>query len=668
MKTNKNIKKKHLNLLKRSCAAFLAVALTFSFTTSVSAADISGGKEEVVYAMLNNDGSINGMYVVNIFDKNGSIEDHGDYSSVRNLTTNDKITQNSNKITVTNTGEKLYYEGTLKKLLLPWNISIKYYLDGKEYPAKEIAGKTGYLTIKLNITQNKNCNDIFYKNYALQATFTLDSNKCKNIKADGATIANVGSDKQLTYTVMPDKGADVTITADATNFEMKAATINGIRLNLNIKVDDAKLMEKVDELKNAVNRLDNGAGDLKNGASNLKDGTDKLLYGTNELKTGSANLDSGAATLKSGIDQVQEGLNELNSKSSSLRSGSAQVTSALLDIQRGLSKTTITSDNIDALVNASSGIKAGINGIYSGIDALKSNVGYSKYKAAMVGGGLDIDKLKSGNMQAINTLSTQISTLTASYNQIKDVPAYATQAAKLKTQIDELTGIVTLFTGNNASIDGTENYLNHVSSSINQLYDGVATLKSQYEVFDTKIVELGGTLSSMYVNMTKLSNGINTLVEKYSALDNGINDYTNGIAKIISGYSGIVSGVSNLADGSKRLSDGSGALYSGTSNLMDGSSKLYSGTVDLKNGTGKFKENTSNINTQVNDQIDGVLSKLTGDGSKDVSFVSNENTGVQSVQFVIKTNAIEVKKMIDHTKKTTKVLTVWQKFLNLFGL
>lgn len=668
MKTNKNIKKKHLNLLGRSCAAFLAIALTFSFTASASAADISSDKEEVVYAMLNNDGSINGMYVVNIFDKNGSIVDHGDYSAVRNLTTNDKISQNGNNITVTNTGEKLYYEGTLKKLLLPWNISIKYYLDGKEYSAKEIAGKTGSITIKMNITQNKNCDDTFYKNYALQAAFTLNTNKCKNIKADGATIANVGSDKQLTYTIMPDKGADVTITTDVKDFEMKAATINGIKLNLNIKVDDAKLMEKVDELKNGVNKLDDGACDLKNGASDLKDGTDKLVSGTNELKTGSANLDSGAVSLEYGIDQVQAGLNELNSKSSSLRSGSAQVKSALLDIQAGLSKAAITSDNINALVNASSGIKAGINGIYSGIDSLKSNVGYSQYKAAMTGGGLDIDKLKSGNVQAINTLSAQISTLTASYNQIKNVPAYAAQATQLKKQIDQLTGIVTLLTGNNAAIGGTENYLNHVSSSITQLYDGAAMLKSQYEVFDTKIAELGQALSSMSVNMAKLSNGINTLVEKYSALDSGINDYTNGVAKIISGYSGIVSGVSNLAYGSKKLSDGSSALYNGTTDLMDGSSELYGGTVDLKNGTGEFKEKTSNINTQVSDQIDEVLSKLTGDGSKPVSFVSNENTEVQSVQFVIKTNDIEVQKMIDNTKKTKKVLTVWQKFLNLFGL
>ena len=668
MKNIKNIKKKHLNLLGRSCAAFLTVAFIFSFKTYASVADIPRGKEEVVYAMLNNDGSINGMYVVNIFDKKGSINDYGDYSSVRNLTTKDKISQNGNNITVTNTGEKLYYEGTMKKLLLPWSISMKYYIGDKEYSAKDIAGKTGSLTMKMNITQNKSCNDAFYKNYALQATFTLDSNKCKNIKADGATIANVGSNKQLTYTIMPDKGADVTITADVTDFEMKAATINGIMLNLNFKVDDPKIMEKVDELKSAVSKLDNGASDLKDGASSLKDGADKLASGTSELKNGSANLDSGTSSLKAGIQKVQDGLMELDSKSPSLQSGSAQVKSALHDIQAGLSKVSITSNDIDALVKASSDIKEGINGIYSGINSLKVNVGYSQYKAAMLGGGLDIDKLKSGNEEAIKTLTAQISTLTSSYNQIKDIPAYESEASQLKKQIDELNGIVTLLTGNNGALGGMEKYLNNVSYSITKLYDGAYTLKSQYEVFNTKVQELGETLKSMSYDMTKLSDGINTLVKKYSDLDGGINDYTGGVSKITSGYSGIVSGASNLSDGSKKLSNGSSVLYSGTADLTEGISRLYDGTSNLKNGTGEFKGKTSNMDTEVSDQIDEVMSKLTGDGYKPVSFVSNENGEVKSVQFVIKTNDIEVQKKINHKKKTVKTLTVWQKFLKLFEM
>ncbi len=43
------------------------------------------------------------------------------------------------------------------------------------------------------------------------------------IQTDGATIANVGADKQISYTILPGKGLDAEITADVTDFEMDAA-------------------------------------------------------------------------------------------------------------------------------------------------------------------------------------------------------------------------------------------------------------------------------------------------------------------------------------------------------------------------------------------------------------------------------------------------------------
>lgn len=654
--------------LKRSCAVFLAAALLVSLPVPAAAAGSSGGKDEVVYAMLNRDGSVGGTYVVNIFDKKGPIVDYGDYSSVRNMTTDDKITQDGTRVTVTNTGEKLYYEGKLKNPELPWNVSIRYFLDGQEYPAEKIAGKSGALTIKMRITQNPACDETFYKNYALQAAFSLDSDKCSNIKADGATVANAGGKKQLTYTVLPGKGADLTVTSDVTDFEMDAVAINGIRLNLNIQVDDAELMKKADELKDAVRQLDDGAGSLKNGASGLKDGTGRLVSGTDGLKSGSADLDRGVAALTDGIDQVQDGLNELNRKSSSLTSGSAQIKSALGRIQTALSKVSLSADQIRALVNASSGIKAGIGRISSSLGSLKSSVGYRQYKAALAARGLNVDTLKAGNAQAITNLRKQIAKLEQTYNAIKNIPGQETQAAQLKAQVDQLTNLVTLLEGNNAAIGGTETYLDGVSSAVSQLASGAAELNSQYAVFDSKIAQLGQALGGMLVDMTELSNGINTLAAKYSALDGGINAYTSGVAKLVSGYTGVVKGSSDLAGGSRALAEGSGTLSDGTNDLMDGVVQLYDGAAGLKSGTETFREKTSKIDTEISGQADEILSELTGGGSKPVSFVSGENTDVNSVQFVLKTGSIEVPETAVPAKKTAPALTVWQKFLKLFGL
>lgn len=89
--------------------------------------------------------------------------------------------------------------------------------------------------------------------------------------APDATIANVGSDKQLTYTILPGKGADIEITAEVSEFEMDGIAINGIPLNLNIEVDDEELMEQVTERQDAISQLDDGAAELQDGVSDLKD-------------------------------------------------------------------------------------------------------------------------------------------------------------------------------------------------------------------------------------------------------------------------------------------------------------------------------------------------------------------------------------------------------------
>ena len=46
-----------------------------------------------------------------------------------------------------------------------------------------------------------------YEAYMVQATVLLDTVKCRNIQTEGATEANVGADKQLSYMKLP--GQDV---------------------------------------------------------------------------------------------------------------------------------------------------------------------------------------------------------------------------------------------------------------------------------------------------------------------------------------------------------------------------------------------------------------------------------------------------------------------------
>ena len=165
--------------------------------TPVYAADENTPKDENVYVNLNQDGSVDGIYVVNSYrlDADTQIVDYGNYESVKNLTSDAEIQQQKGTVTVDAQAGEFFYQGNLQSKEIPWEISISYTLDGKEVSAKELAGKNGKLGISIHVGQNDQVDSEFFDNYLLQVTLTMDMERCSNLEAPGATAANVGTDK-----------------------------------------------------------------------------------------------------------------------------------------------------------------------------------------------------------------------------------------------------------------------------------------------------------------------------------------------------------------------------------------------------------------------------------------------------------------------------------------
>ena len=185
-----------------------------------------------------------------------------------------------------NVDGKFYYQGELESGELPWNISLKYYLNGKLITSEELAGKSGELEIKLDITQNKNINSIFYDNYALQIALTLNGDKCKNVVSEDATIVNVGSTKSINYIKLPGTDANYTLTADVTDFEMDAISINGMNMAISVDVDASEMTGDLNTLVEAIEAVNDGTGTLKDGLDKYTLGVNSLHNGTSELKNG----------------------------------------------------------------------------------------------------------------------------------------------------------------------------------------------------------------------------------------------------------------------------------------------------------------------------------------------------------------------------------------------
>ena len=688
------------NKVKKAVAVVMTASLTLSpvFTAvAVNAegqktsleeaggqkAETTAEKEEVVYANLNGDGTVDKVYVVNIFDRQeeGKIVDYGDYSEVRNMNTTDHISKSEDEISIDAKVGKIYYEGVLNNKTLPWNIEIHYYIDGTEYSEKEVAGKSGQLKITISIKKNQAMEEKFCNNYGLQATLTLDGKKCENIQTTKATIANVGDNKQLTYTVLPGKEREIIVTADVKDFEMDSITINGVSMALDIdasSIEKGDMDQKIKDLQEAVVDVDDGAKELKDGTKELKDGVqdantgaENLKDGANELNNGGKDLSTGAGSLEEGIKEMETAVSTLASKSSSLTKGSKQVKSALAQIKKALNNVKASSSDLKKLATSSTQIKAGITSIVTGLETMNSSI--NTYNAELKKNGVSASSLVSSNKEMIIMLNAQITALNKSLSGASD-----SQKASINSQINLYTKMIQLLSGNSGVLSADKQLINGFDSALDTsnkkgIMYGAKQLKTKYTEFDNVIQEMVTSLGNTMSNLVTLKNAIDTLNTQYATLNSGIIEYTGGVNKINSAFSKITAGTSNLVKGTQDLYKGTQSLYKGTidlqegtQELQEGSTVLYDGTKELYDGTKEFVEETKDLDQEVDDEIDDMIKSFTNSDFQVVSFVSDKNTDVDTLQFVIRTNKIEIPEEVVETGVEEQPTSFWDKLVQLF--
>lgn len=685
----------------------LVLTMVFGININTYYAEDEPAKQEVVYANLLGDGSVGSVYVVNIVqpDGTGLVTDFGEYTQVRNMSTTDKINVDGDKVTVKIGEEKLYYEGMMKSADLPWDFDISYFADGKKLSADEMVGKTGSVEIVLDVTKNPQANSCFYENMTLQISVTLDSDICKNIKANGASIANIGRKKQLAFMLLPGKEHSYSITADAQGFEMDGILINAVMSDIDVDVDDSGILGDVNTLQDATSDLNEGAGELEDGLYDLKQAVGgDIIDNLSKLKSGSADLESntgllsgsadelngaaaqllagaqemqgGFGTLSTGLDDLGAGLDELAGQSVGLTEGSGQVYAALLQIQTALSSMPAPAD-VSQLTASSTQILDAINQLTTAAEGLKNGVDYDTYIATLGAGGL-----KSGNESTIAAINNQISSLSASPGNEETIAV--------------LTAAINMLASNNGYIDGTKNYFNTLETNAAQLHAGLVNLQTKYGQFDAALQSAAAELASLPDSLAQLSASVDTLVTQYAGLNSGISDYTEGVALALAGCTAAKNGLPELVAGSTALTQGLTELSSGTAQmsaaalklktvmstfdngmleltkgmneLSSGIDELYDGSEELKDGTQTLDDEAQDMDSTLTDEIDGIMDSISGNPDEIISFVSDKNTNVTAVQFVIKTPSVTVPETEHEAEQPIEEKTFWQKLMMLFGI
>ena len=225
---------------------------------------------------------------------------------------------------------------------------------------------------------------------------------------------------------------------------------------------------------------------------------------------------------------------------------------------------------------------------------------------------------------------------------------------ELKAGADKLIGAYGAIDQLSATLGSEETV-----AQLQQLKEGAAAL-------DSGIGDLESATDALADGISQLADGTSQLADGVSELADGGSEFADGTKELADGVSDLADGVDVLNDASEALQDGSAQLADGTGELLDGTGDLADGVSDLKDGTDEFKDQAGDIDTQIDEEVDGVISDLSGSDFEQISFVSDKNTNVELVQFVMQTEGIQVPEETDIPVEE-EPMSFWQRLLALFG-
>lgn len=447
--------------MKMSKIFFAFVALIYCCVLFATPTLADNKKDETIYALLDYDGKVNEIYVVNHLL--GEYKDYGKYTSIKNLSTTTDPVVEGDKITFTDSkiDGGLYYQGKITGEL-PMKFDIQYYLDEKLVDAKDLAGASGNVEIKIDYKANEQCDEKVRNGFMAQIALSLNMENCNGIVSYGATCVVVGNTINLNHTILSTESGTISVMADVVDFEMAPISISLI-----------KGMMSLDSLGEKFNGMQYGFdGTLYMGS--FTSGIDEMIGGTSLLK-------EGTQTLVDGLAGVDVGMSTLSTEGEVLQVGMDTFATGLGSFSAGL----------ELVKEPSTQIKDGLNTL-------------STDGSAVAEGVKSID-------ETLNTLSTSVEQLLALANSMlsSDDP-----------QLKGLAQSVILVLG---GVDELSAGLSKTSDGVSAYMQGVNQMATQYATFDESIQGITSGTDELSSGFASLKDGTKAYFEGVSETSTGIN-------------------------------------------------------------------------------------------------------------------------------------------------
>ena len=629
----------------RFASAALALTLAAGCAMPAFAAGKSSfSKSETVYAVMNGDGSIKSTTVSeHLYSASGlaNVTDKTTLTDIQNTESDAEFTQNGEELVWNTNDTDVYYKGNTDKAL-PIDVKVTYALDGQEAALEDIIGKSGHLTVTVNLknnetdTVNVNGKDRTIVTPLITAVGVILGGDASNVTAEHGMIESAAKSSVAAFVTLPgvkdslsgllpdevnsieDYLQDtVTVEADVEDFTCPQVMVACATSTAALGTSNVFDLSSINDLTDGINQLNDAMSQLMDGASQLVDGTSQLAGGVLALLDGANTLNNGAAALDDGLGQLTNGLDTLSANNAALNAGAQQVADGVL-------------------ASANKTLKEG--------GLIDEDMTWSNYEAV-------ID----------NILTMNDKTLAAGRRKI--VRTIWEQAPSFKdSQLD--LALYLSATKTNHDLEAALKLMQNFDAS---MLTGALEMVTNADAKNTIHEELKYQIENSQ-DMADVR-ALKTSLSQIQFFVSSVNQYT--------------AGVQTAADGAHSAKDGSAQLAAGTKTLYDGVNTLNTGAGQLNDGAGRLNDGLNQFNEEGiskltgaldQDQLHGlktVLDEMTDRLNDYTSFAGAPDDAESSVKFVYKTAetvaAADTTAAETETVKEGNIFTrLWQRIVNLF--
>ena len=629
----------------RFASAALALTLAAGCAMPAFAAGKSSfSKSETVYAVMNGDGSIKSTTVSeHLYSASGlaNVTDKTTLTDIQNTESDAEFTQNGEELVWNTNDTDVYYKGNTDKAL-PIDVKVTYALDGQEAALEDIIGKSGHLTVTVNLknnetgTVNVNGKDRTIVTPLITAVGVILGGDASNMTAEHGMIESAAKSSVAAFVTLPgvkdslsgllpdevDSIEDylqdtVTVEADVEDFTCPQVMVACATSTAALGTSNVFDLSSINDLTDGINQLNDAMSQLMDGASQLVDGTSQLAGGVLALLDGANTLNNGAAALDDGLGQLTNGLDTLSANNAALNAGAQQVADGVL-------------------ASANKTLKEG--------GLIDEDMTWSNYEAV-------ID----------NILTMNDKTLAA--GRKKMVRTIWEQAPSFKdSQLD--LALYLSATKTNHDLEAALKLMQNFDAS---MLTGALEMVTNADAKNTAKAELKYQVENSQ-DMADVR-ALKTSLSQIQFFVSSVNQYT--------------AGVQTAADGAHSAKDGSAQLAAGTKTLYDGVNTLNTGAGQLNDGAGRLNDGLNQFNEEGISKLTGALDRDQLHGLKTVldemtdrlndytSFAGAPDDAESSVKFVYKTAetvaAADTTVAETETVKEGNIFTrLWQRIVNLF--